>query len=888
MVQSLAELRFDRLAPPQIKIDSIPPVLSPPERPHRLLVIPVRFTDVGFDRFKGDPSQDEKNRRYLQELLFSKDLRRPRPKTLTHYYYHQSKGRYFVTGDVFPVVRVDKPLAYYGIPRQGSDGEWRNDSEAEALVVDALEAAYKSKPSFPWADYDVWDPQDFDGDGRHDEADGYIDHFILVYAGKGQSSCDGLYKLNEKLTANAPADILEKLRPEERACAQRLWPHRYSLGLNNGRGPAIEGLTNGLGGVPVRRDLWVRDYNMQPEYTTISTFIHEFAHSLGLPDIYARQTNNSTASWDAMSSTEDPDPQELSSWSRLMLGWLKPCVIKPRSYGGKKVQSVYLKTMNDWSPSAEAPAGLCDAAMAILPPKFKDLNLAEFGARQGRQAVYTGQGNEMNHFLSRAVDLTRVDKERIVLDFDAWFSIEADWDYLYVEASTDGVHYARLMPTDKDSEEDPQSVMPSKRGHDGAGTVPGFTGRSGDMDGDGKVESAPGCDPKKDKKLAEDRMGGQKDPCETPQWVHARFDLSAYRGRKIELRFHYFTDMASVEDGALIDNVEITALGFKEDFEGPELAGWDVEGFSLSGGKHRLAMPHYYLLEYRDPYEKFPSAYNYDRSLSEGSLTFYPDGEKGFAAMNARYRPGVVMWYYNGAYSWSENEPAQNGPGQGYLLVVDSRPQEYRYPPVPAKYFKTSGGWTYHEFDDEAKPWLRESFLQVMCFQRKPSYYPGDISDEDRAACPKGGPALNRLSFKGRRLIFGYELVNEHLPGPDWERLKGAGSLFDIRVRQGEVSYRLNDRRLRDYHSADAPFALEAFPAGLEFYRVGENGLSRRSSQDFPPVSRFDDSEPAYLNPKLPFGGAALPNSGLRFSLAKPKPQAPSGAKVKVNFEWSR
>ena len=94
IVESLAKLRFDQLGHPQIQTDSIRPVRSSPDRPHRLLIIPVQFSDLRFERFRGEPDAEQKNRRYLQELLFSENLRQPRRKTLTHYYYHQSRGRF--------------------------------------------------------------------------------------------------------------------------------------------------------------------------------------------------------------------------------------------------------------------------------------------------------------------------------------------------------------------------------------------------------------------------------------------------------------------------------------------------------------------------------------------------------------------------------------------------------------------------------------------------------------------------------------------------------------------------------------------------------------------------------------------------------------------------
>src|SRR5690606_11104080 len=220
-----------------------------------------------------------------------------------------------------------------------------------------------------------------------------------------------LFNLNQKFTQDAPADLYDSLSPQEQECAQRIWPHRFSLTVNNGQGPLVEGFVNRRGGVELQPGLWVYDYNMQSEYTARSACVHEFGGSLGLPDIYAAQTNNATAAGDAMSSTARPLLQELSSWSRLVLGWLEPCIITPRMAGGARVQSVYLKTMNDWRPGVENAAGLCDSALAILPPKIRELRMGPLAAGNGNQAAYTGQGNDLNHYLSRNFDLREAEGE---------------------------------------------------------------------------------------------------------------------------------------------------------------------------------------------------------------------------------------------------------------------------------------------------------------------------------------------------------------------------------------------------------------------------------------------------------------------------------------------
>ncbi|QFU77830.1 peptidase [Halioglobus maricola] len=895
MVENLAAQRFDQLGHPQIASDSIQPAIASADQPHKLLILPVSFADIGYDRFAGDPDQDGKNRAYFQELLFAGGAKNPAEDTLSHYYRHVSKGRYNLTGDIFPVVELKEPLSHYGRPLQTSDGQWRNDERASELVVDALKTAYAEHSDFPWSDYDRWDPQDFDGDGNRDEPDGYIDHFVMIVAGKGQASCQSLYKLGEKLNPNANADAFDSLTPDEQACADRIWPHRFALQYNLDSGPSVGGKTNARGGIDLGNGLWVLDYNIQSEYTEVSTFIHEFGHSLGLPDVYARVTNNSTAGWDVMSASASPVPQEMSAWSRMVLGWMKPCVIRPEAYGGDDKGSVYLKTMNDWSGKpGSAGSEACDSAMVILPPKYRDIELGPLTGANGNQAAYSGQGNDMNRSLVRKFDLTGADADSpLHLSMDLWFEIEAEWDYLYVEVAKSGGAFERIMPMDKDGINDKQSVMPSKKGHEGAGSVPGFTGLSGDLDGDNKVETAAGCDPTAERRNAEDSIGDASiDPCSVAQWVSATFDLEAWRGEQVSLRITYFTDMAAVENGALVDNVAFPAVGFSDDFEGAEIdAGWISKGFTLSSGSHSLTVPHFYVLEYRDPYASFDKVKNYDAGISHPGFSFFPDEKGEMVAFSANYRPGVVMWYYNGEYMWSQNDPAEFGPGKGYLLVVDSTPQEFRIPLLPEKYFKEEGGWTWWELDDDAQEQLEQGYVDVMCFQRSPEFYATDVDEAKRKACEKalkgGPPPVEEITWNGRSLMYGFAIINTMLPGEARRGHKSASSLFDLRIRDGKVQYRLYDRLLRAKHSADAPFSLEPYDRGIEYYRAVDGVMAVERTESFAPVSEFTDAAPnRYQNPKLPFGSAAIPDEGFSYKLVAPAKGAPDDARVRVDFQW--
>jgi hypothetical protein len=139
-------------------------------------------------------------------------------------------------------------------------------------------------------------------------------------------------------------------------------------------------------------------------------------------------------------------------------------------------------------------------------------------------------------------------------------------------------------------------------------------------------------------------------------------------------------------------------------------------------------------------------------------------------------------------------------------------------------------------------------------------------------------------------MMFGYTLSNEFLPGEEREPYQSMSTLFDVRIRNGEISYRLYDRLLRNGHSADAPFALESFSDGLEFYQVDQDqSLVPVRGVDFDAVSTFSDRDASrYMNPYLPFGSANVPDEGLGFQLAPPGPDAPEDAKVKVYFTWDR
>lgn len=148
---------------------------------------------------------------------------------------------------------------------------------------------------------------------------------------------------------------------------------------------------------------------------------------------------------------------------------------------------------------------------------------------RGRYAFWSNKGNNSNMTLTRAFDFTNVSSP-IHFTYWLWYDIETDYDYLYLEASTDGERWQIL-------------TTPSGTGENPTGSSFGwaYNGKS-------------------------------------PGWIAEEVDLSRFAGQKVWLRFEYVTDMAVNGEGLLLDDVAIPAIGYFADFE-TDAGGWEGAGF---------------------------------------------------------------------------------------------------------------------------------------------------------------------------------------------------------------------------------------------------------------------------------------------------------------------
>ncbi|MFE7631635.1 immune inhibitor A domain-containing protein [Kocuria sp. NPDC057446] len=240
------------------------------------------------------------DRAHYTRLLFADD-----GDSMRDLYREMSRGRHLLSGAVEDWVRVPWHSASYG--------QTENQEDMTRFVQDTADAWYTAQKAAgrtaaeidaDLTRFDRWDRYDHDSDGDFAEPDGYIDHFQAVHAGEGEE-------------AGAPASAI--------------WSHRWAV---NQDGAGTDGpASNPAGGIRIGdSQLWIRDYTTEPENGGLGVFAHEYAHDLGLPDLYdTAGGENGTGFWTLMSAggwlSREGDaigtaPDHMGAWEKLQLGWL--------------------------------------------------------------------------------------------------------------------------------------------------------------------------------------------------------------------------------------------------------------------------------------------------------------------------------------------------------------------------------------------------------------------------------------------------------------------------------------------------------------------------------------------------------------------------------------
>jgi len=508
------------------------------------------------------------------------------------YFEKQSSGRYSVEGVVTDWVKVQFNEARYGrsngFPCGGSVcsntwflirdaiNQWVADQHAAGRTDEQIKADLAS--------YDVWDRNDFDGDGNFNEPDGYIDHFQIVHSGGDQADGD----------------------PHQGEDA--IWSHRWKAFQGTGQGPT----GNPDGGTQVgTTGLWVADYTIQPENGGVSVFTHEYSHDLGLPDHYdtvgpGGASENGINWWSLMAQSRvsaagdegiGTRSADLDAWSKLQLGWLdyeivlagqtRTLELGPHEYNSAKAQG----------------------AVVVLPKKAVTTQYGAPAAGSGQW--WSGKGDDLNNTMSRQVTLPA---GAATLTFQAKWDIEDcgpdPCDYAYVEVD-DGTGYKPI----------PGSITKAAEGN-------GIDGTSG--------------------------------------YVPATFDLSAYGGKTVGLRFRYTTDGAAGGLGFFADAVKVTS-GTTTVFESgaestPE--GWTLSGFTAVGASVTTMHDNFYLASHIN-------YVSHDQYLKTGPYNFGFANTKPDWVEHFPYQDGLLVWYWD--TSQADNNTSVH-PGEGLVLPVDAHP----------------------------------------------------------------------------------------------------------------------------------------------------------------------------------------------------------------------
>ena len=173
-----------------------------------------------------------------------------------------------------------------------------------------------------------------------------------------------------------------------------------------------------------------------------------------------------------------------------------------------------------------------------------EARLANVAPFSGEMMWWSNRADDSNSRLTRSFDFSAVAAgDELEMQANLWYDIENDYDYLYVLASVDGKKWD-ILPGQRTTEDDPSG---NSFGH-------AYTGES-------------------------DPTGGG-----VPAWIEESYDLSAYAGQEVLLRFEYVSDDAVNYPGAFVDDISIPAIDYRSDFENGA-DGWESEGWLLTDNR---------------------------------------------------------------------------------------------------------------------------------------------------------------------------------------------------------------------------------------------------------------------------------------------------------------
>lgn len=193
------------------------------------------------------------------------------------YYTEISGGRFTPDFDLYGPIKLPESYKYYG-----GNNAYGNDKQPYRMLIDACDML---DDTVDFSQYDT------DGDGK-------IDNIFVFYAGRGEASGGG---------------------------PDTIWPHSGNVGMQSGAEHYYDGKQ-------LNRYACANEWGESPAGQLrpdgIGTFVHEFCHVLGLPDLYTTHYTHAftPGSWSVMDmgpyNNDSRTPPRMSAYELLSLGWI--------------------------------------------------------------------------------------------------------------------------------------------------------------------------------------------------------------------------------------------------------------------------------------------------------------------------------------------------------------------------------------------------------------------------------------------------------------------------------------------------------------------------------------------------------------------------------------
>lgn len=241
------------------------------------------------------------------------------------YFVSNSAGQFVPDFDVYGPVTLPNTYAYYG-----ANDWWGNDQHPEEMAIHACQILD-----------DEVDFSQYDRDG-----DGMVDNIYIFYAGYGEA--DG-------------------------GASNTVWPHSWDITSATSVPYIFDG---------VRINHYACSNEMQYYGNVpdgIGTFVHEFCHVLGLPDLYATSYTSAftPGSYEVLDSgsynNNSRTPPNLSAFSRYALDWMIPTPLTEKNV--------------ELEPISES-----NKAYIVKTEKENEYFLIENRQKQGSDAYIPGHG----------------------------------------------------------------------------------------------------------------------------------------------------------------------------------------------------------------------------------------------------------------------------------------------------------------------------------------------------------------------------------------------------------------------------------------------------------------------------------------------------------------